>query len=208
VAMTDLHDLVRPYTRTGDKRVAAMIAALQKIEAENIPGDVVECGVWRGGNIILARKIAPSRVCWLYDTFTGMTKPGPEDKRRDGAPALERYKQGEWCASSVDEVRGCLAETGTLDDDKLRFVAGDVCKTLKVPENLPERIALLRLDTDWYASTKLELQTLYPRLSPGGVLIIDDYGHWQGARKATDEVLGKVALTHIDYSCVQLVKPC
>lgn len=209
--MTDqeLFDLVRPYTSSPQERVNAMISALRKIEAEKIHGDVVECGVWRGGNIMLARMIAPDRICWLYDTFSGMTRPGPEDKRRDGGPAMDRFSTGApWCASSIPKVRNYLTLTGTLDDEKLRFVEGDVCETLMDRANLPDRISILRLDTDWYKSTKVELEVLYPRLVPGGVLIIDDYGHWQGARKAVDEYFGKVDLTKIDYSCVQMVKPC
>lgn len=207
--------LAEPYTRTGAKRRAAMVAAVRKIDREQIPGDVVECGVWLAGNIIIARRLSPDRICWLYDTFTGMTEPGVEDTTRSGGKALDRYRshkeagQG-WCAASEKQVRQALWETGTLDDSRIRFVVGDVGETLLQPENRPRQIALLRLDTDWYASTKLELEILYPLLSPGGVLIVDDYGHWQGARKAVDEYFGMKGprLEQIDYTAVMLVKPC
>jgi O-methyltransferase len=99
---------------------------------------------------------------------------------------LQRDSHNDWCYASLDDVKANFRNAGLLDDNII-FVQGDVAVTLEVPNNLPERIATLRLDTDWYESTKKELQILYPRLSVGGVLIIDDYGYWAGAREAVDE---------------------
>lgn len=183
----DLIAQVAPYTKTGRARMQAMIDAVAAIDQNEIPGDIVECGVWKAGNIIIARKLSPNRVCWLYDTFSGMTDPQEVDTHRDGW--LPVNKPG-WCAASVDEVRDVLLSTDTLDDSKLRFIIGRVEETLLVRANLPDKIALLRLDTDWYASTLVELAILYPRLERGGILIVDDYGHWMGARKAVDEYFG------------------
>jgi predicted O-methyltransferase YrrM len=92
----------------------------------------------------------------------------------------------------------------------VRFVEGDVVQSLKIESNLPESISVLRLDTDWYESTRAELEVLYPRLSPGGVLIIDDYGHWGGAKKAVDEYFRgrpKPLLQYTDYTGRMGVKP-
>ncbi len=201
---------LRPYTKTGMARIQAMADAVRAIEG--IEGDIVECGVWRGGNIILARKLAPERICWLYDTFSGMTMPDEVDISRSGQSASEKYLAkkstgDEWCAASIDEVAGYLVETGTYDPNKIRFIIGDVLETLHV--HPPEKIALLRLDTDWYASTKAELEVLYPRLQPGGILIVDDYGHWMGSQRAVKEYFGKdmPAFTWIDYTAIQIVKP-
>lgn len=204
---------VAPYTKSSYARLEAMIAALRKIDDEGIPGDVVECGVWRGGNIILARMLCPDRLCWLYDTFAGMTEPQDVDRKKSGARALDIYhaKGGaKWAAVSLDEVRDNLLVTNTLDDNRLRFVEGPVERTLVDPQNIPDKIALLRLDTDWHSSTKIELEVLYPRLQPGGVLIVDDYGHWQGARKAVNDYFAKAMpdMTRIDYTAVSMVKPC
>lgn len=197
-------EITSEVTKTSPQRIAAMIDACKRIERDDIPGDIVECGVWRGGNIILARREAPGRVCWLYDTFTGMTEPGPLDVSMSG----NRIPAGK-SACSVDEVRGWLGKYGALDDTFLRWIEGDVCETLRHPANLPAHIALLRLDTDFYASTRAELEVLYPLLSPGGVLIIDDYGHWRGCRKAVDEYFrGSLQFTQIDYSAIMAVKPC
>jgi O-methyltransferase len=209
-----LVEWIKPYTKTSPERIRGWIDALQCIDRDNIPGDIVECGVWRGGNIILARLLSPARMCWLYDTFTGMTKPGPKDTKKGGSPALQRYVDYKeagttWAAASVEEVRQGFEYNGVLDDKFLNFVEGDVCKTLKFPPVAPERISLLRLDTDWYESTKMELEVLYPRLVPGGVLIVDDYGHWMGSRKAVDEYFGAgINLAMLDYTACKIVKPC
>lgn len=206
-------ELVAPYTMTSPAARAAMAAAVRKADTEKTPGDIVECGVWRGGNIILARLLSPARTCWLYDTFAGMTEPGPLDVSHKGKVALEGYHRRReagvgWCAASLDEVKAALAETHTFDEGRLRFIVGDVTETLRIPANLPERIAVLRLDTDWHASTRTELEVLWPRLQRGGTLIIDDYGHWKGCREAVDAFFAakRQPLWKIDYTARMTVK--
>lgn len=210
-SLEELSQAVAPYTMTGPERRSAMMHALLNIEEWMIEGDVVECGVWMGGNIILARTLCPGRICWLYDTFSGMTLPGPHDISSSGLSAVERYNERAglpWAAASVGEVKDTLRKAHVYDDDYLRFVVGDVEETLKAES--PDRIALLRLDTDWHASTKIELEVLYPRLSPGGVLIVDDYGHWHGAKRAVDEYFAdsRPRMVYIDYTAVMMTKPC
>jgi O-methyltransferase len=184
----DLACLLQPYTKSLPIRMTLMFDALKTIDAENVAGDVVECGVWRGGNIIMARMLCPTRRCWLYDTFDGMPQPGAAD----GIRAKEKYFSKtrafsrKWDCISVEEVRSCLAETATLDDALLRFVPGLVEKTLCDPVNIPAQIAILRLDMDWQAPTRVALERLYDRLQPGGFLIVDDYGMYQGCRDAVD----------------------
>lgn len=182
-----------------------MVGALADLDSCNVSGDIVECGVWSGGNIILSRIVSPKRICWLYDTFQGMTEPGPYDVKPSGYPA-PKGKNWDWV--SVEEVRRNLEFESVLDDQYLRFVQGPVEQTLLVPSNLPDRIALLRLDTDWYESTKIELEVMCPRLVPGGWLIVDDYGHWAGCRKAVDEYLKEDALRlqWVDYTAVMMRK--
>lgn len=206
-------DLVKTYTKSSNERLEAMAGAIRIIDENGIEGDIVECGVWRGGNIILSRKMSPGRVCWLYDTFTGMTEPEDVDAKSNGKKASESYHKkmrsgGKWAGVSVEDVKSNLKETGTFDEGLLKFVVGPVEKTLLVDSNLPDKIAILRLDTDWYRSTKIELEALFPRLSVGGVLIIDDFGHWMGARKAVDDyfVDASFVWTEIDYTAVMMVK--
>lgn len=127
---------------------------------------------------------------WLYDTFEGMTLPTEIDLAHDGTRALgffDKDMPDAWisCIAGIEEVRNNMILT-EYPGDRIHYVAGPVEET--IPANLPsEQISLLRLDTDWYASTKHELENLFPMVSEGGVLIIDDYGHWQGSRKAVDE---------------------
>lgn len=201
------------YSKSSVPRLAGMIRALRIVENENIAGDIVECGVWRGGNIMLARKICPDRICWLYDTFTGMTEPDEFDSKiSSGESALARYRAKggvPWQAENAAQVKQYFRETQTFDESKLNFVIGPVEMTL-IESPLPERIALLRLDTDWHSSTKVEMEKLYPRLAAGGVLIVDDYGHWTGARKAIDEYFGVdiPEMEWLDYTAIMMRKPC
>ena len=90
----------------------------------------------------------------------------------------------------------------------VKLIQGDVAETLLESKNLPEKIAILRLDTDWYESTRIELERLYPLLEPGGVLIIDDYGHFDGARKAVDEYFKaeRPWMHYVDYTCRLILK--
>lgn len=190
-----------PYSKCGERRLRATFAACRKVDADRIEGAFVECGVWRGGNIMIARWASPNRACWLYDTFNGMTEPGPLDMHRDGALASERSNA--WAGKSAVSVNDVIENLKREDlYENCTFVCGDVRETLRLAANLPEQIAVLRLDTDFYDSTKAEMEVLYPLLAVGGVLIIDDYGHWLGARKAVADYLGKSArsLRMIDYS--------
>ncbi|MEO8603991.1 MAG: TylF/MycF/NovP-related O-methyltransferase [bacterium] len=190
---------VEPYTCTGLPRVAALIRAVRYLVRSRVAGAFVECGVWRGGSMMtialtLLDEQAADRDLYLFDTFAGMTPPADRDIRDDGAAAQvildttpRRENQNNiWCFATEAEVRRNLARTG-YPSDRIHFVKGRVEDTLPYTPELD--IALLRLDTDWYESTKHELTHLYPRLSSGGVLIVDDYGDWQGAREAADEYL-------------------
>lgn len=207
-----LYVKVAPYTKSSRERLIAMKYSLHHVDHKNIPGDVVECGVWAGGNIIMSRLVSPQRTCWLYDTFAGMTPPGEYDTTRSGYTAQSRLDKNpakRMSAMSIDKVKFNLRAEGVYDVEKLRFVVGDVCDTLRDPKNLPDRVSVLRLDTDWYESTKTEMEVLFPLLSSGGILIVDDYGHWMGARKAVDEYLGDLSrsLKKIDYTGHYMIKP-
>ena len=174
---------------------------------------MVECGVWKGGSTMamalkLNRLGVEDRKIYLYDTFEGMSQPSKEDKTFYGDDATYKFEQkrisqdsSDWCNASLEEVKKNCFSTN-YPQDKFFFIKGKVEDT--IPKYLPSKIALLRLDTDWYESTKHELEYLFPLLEPGGVLIIDDYGHWQGARKAVDEYIQnnrlKILLNRIDYT--------
>lgn len=204
---------VQPYTMTSPERVRALCSAVRYIEEAGIKGAVVECGVWRGGSMMaVARTLincgGTVRDLYLFDTFEGMTEPGPFDISLKGDSAGTLLKQAArteedrlWCYAPMERVVQSLALT-KYPVSHIHLVPGPVEQTLTV--SAPEQIALLRLDTDWYASTKHELDVLFPKLCPGGVLIIDDYGHWEGARRAVDEYMHrhqiKMQLYEIDYT--------
>lgn len=205
---------VAPFTMTGIERLWSLLSAVRYADAAGIEGDIVECGVWRGGNMMLAKRAATKpRRYFLYDTYAGMSEPTEADVDNAGGSALARFgnylkpTHSEWAYASLAEVRGYFEKQKLLDDSVV-FVKGKVEETLAHENNLPQKIAILRLDTDWYESTLAELKILYPRLVTGGVLIVDDYGHWQGARKAFDEYFKgqPVLLQRIDYTARMTVK--
>lgn len=206
----------QPHTMTGPLRLVALVDAVRHCVRAGRKGAFVECGVWRGGSVLamaltLLELDAADREIYLYDTFEGMTEPTERDTSPYQEPASKTWRDsgGEpWKdflfdgeRNSVEAVRELLAGAG-YPEGLLRFVEGPVERT--VPATVPDRIALLRLDTDWYESTWHELEHLYPRLVPGGVLIVDDYGHWDGCRRAVDEYFATVAepvlLNRIDYA--------
>ena len=207
----------QPLTMTGPARLATLVQAVTHIVRNNIPGDIAECGVWRGGSMVaIARTLLSlgdtSRRLYLYDTFEGMTKPTDRDQDFAGhsaAAQLERDAPGTgvWACAGLEDVKANLLATD-YPADQLVFVPGRVEDT--IPATMPGALALLRLDTDWYESTRHELTHLYPILSRFGLLIIDDYGHWQGARAATDEFLRTLPeplfLHRIDYTARLAVK--
>jgi hypothetical protein len=209
---------VGPYTMTTPARLYALIRAVEYVAARDLPGAVVECGVWRGGSMMavaltLLRLGKTDRELYLYDTFSGMTAPTDEDTKKSGERAADLLaEEGEdsdiWAIASLDEVREAVLSVG-YPEERIHFVQGPVEERL--PEHAPAEIALLRLDTDWYASTKHELVHLYPRLARGGVLILDDYGYWQGARRAVDEYVAEsglaLLLNRIDNTARIAVKP-
>lgn len=209
----DTYKKVKPYTLTTPERIAALCNAVNYIVKNNIEGDIVECGVWRGGSSMAAIDTLISnkdlsREIYLYDTFEGMSAPTEDDKVLSGTSAKELMDSSNredptsvWCYSTIEEVQ---QNVGSLNypKNKIHYVKGMVEDS--IPATLPGKIAILRLDTDFYESTKHELHHLYPLLVPGGVIIIDDYGHWEGARKAVDEYIETqklpLLLNRIDYT--------
>ncbi|MFL6600424.1 MAG: TylF/MycF/NovP-related O-methyltransferase [Steroidobacteraceae bacterium] len=214
----EIYEQIKPYTMTTIEKVIALVRAVQYVVKNRIAGDFVECGVWRGGSMMavaLALRAAgeTDRDLFLYDTFAGMSPPTPQDARYDGATAAELLKAGGpnarvFAYASLEDVTANLTATG-YPQERIHYVKGLVEHT--VPGTAPAKICMLRLDTDWYESTRHELQHLYPRLSHNGVLIIDDYGHWRGSQQATDEYFSQLHpapfLNRIDYSGRLAIKP-
>ncbi|MGJ3649174.1 TylF/MycF/NovP-related O-methyltransferase [Sphingomonas sp. GlSt437] len=218
-------DACRPYTMTSLERGLALFRAIRNIHQNFLAGDFVECGVWKGGSSMIAMMTLQhfgiaNRRFWLFDTYAGMTEPSEFDVDRDGATAEylmttsaeRRETEPVWAFASLEEVKSNVARTG-YDPALVQYVVGDVRETIYSIEI--GEIALLRLDTDFYDSTLVELEVLFPKLVENGVLLIDDFGHWYGARKAVDTYFDKYFLSgqtkpllqYIDYTGRIAIKP-
>ncbi|GAB2784034.1 TylF/MycF family methyltransferase [Rhabdobacter roseus] len=215
----DIIQQALPYTMTSQERLVNLIRAIEYLVKQKIEGDFVECGVWKGGSsMVMALTLAnlgeKTRNLHLYDTFDGMSTPSEKDESIDGQKAeiqlnasSKSISDSVWCYSALEEVQQNLLST-EYPKENIHFIEGKVEDT--IPHHLPDKIALLRLDTDWYESTKHELNHLFPRLVPGGILIIDDYGHWKGCRQAVDEYFQEnnipIFLMRIDYTGRMAIK--
>ncbi len=204
---------------TSLERLKSLSDAVSYVVENGIEGDFVECGTWKGGSVMCMQKKLISlnkndRNFWVFDTFEGMPEPEEIDKTFNNTSAkklLEADDKKEttiWSFSNFEETTGNILSIG-YPKEKINFIKGMVEDT--IPTTPIESIALLRLDTDWYSSTKLELEHLYPKLVKGGILIIDDYGHWEGCKKAVDEYFSinkiPVFMSRIDYTGRLIVKP-
>ena len=201
-------DRVRPYTMLTIEALYELYQAVRYVSANHIDGDLVECGTFMGGAVFAAAEWSQPagrlpRRFFLYDTFGGFPEGTPPETDFGGS-VVKMYPHPDFLAVARE-----LVARSSWPQERFVFVKGDVTDTLT--ETRPDRIALLRLDTDAYASTRVELEQLYPLLSPGGVMMIDDYGHFRGARRATDEFLarlGSAPLMHrISYSVRSGIKP-
>ena len=215
----EIYESSRPYTMTSMANMYALYKGIQYVTKNQIHGDFVECGVWKGGSSMVAALTLlamgdSTRRLWLYDTYAGMTEPGEQDIRIiDDMPAysnwkdLQRKDSNLWNISPLEEVRANIYSTG-YPKENIMFVQGKVEDT--IPQSIPSGIALLRLDTDWYDSTYHELQHLFPILSDAGLVILDDYGWWQGAHQATDKYFSenevKIYLSRVDTTSRVAVK--
>jgi O-methyltransferase len=187
---------VRPRTMTAHEKIMALILSCRYVVDHSIPGAIVECGVWRGGSmqaaaLALKDRGVTDRELHLFDTFEGMPPPTDKDVTTSGGVAAELLAQRDktanvWAVADLEDVQAGMAETG-YPAERTHFHVGRTEET--IPGLAPEEIAILRLDTDWYESTRHELAHLYDRVPSGGVVLIDDYGSWQGARLAVDEFL-------------------
>lgn len=204
-AFSRAYRTVRPYTMSGDARLRGLYQAVRHVTERGIAGAVVECGAARGGSAALLglamKGFNERRPLWVFDTFEGMPPPTAADP------------DYEFAAPYTGSCRGDLAEVTSLFErleisKNARLVKGRFEDT--IPRSDTGAIAVLHVDGDWYESVKVCLDHLYDRVTPGGVIQIDDYGHWEGARKAVDEFLAarhiSGPLRYLDYTGRQLVK--
>jgi O-methyltransferase len=210
------------YSMTGFERMYFLIKAIEQIKNNKIQGDFVECGVWKGGNLILFQKMIEKfklkKKIYAFDTFEGMTAPQKVDQTFLGESSIAIFKKLK--RKKIDPKKNTVMAECSIEDVKNNFrkntnnnknlicIKGPVEKTLQIKKNLPKKISILRLDTDWYQSTKIELIKLFPLVEKKGIIIIDDYGYWKGARKAVDEYFKNKNLTmfKIDFTGRLIIK--
>lgn len=208
-------DICKKHTMVSEYHLKFLDIIIKEINEINILGDIVECGVWKGGcsmwMMICQKKYNMDRKFYLYDTFDGMTFP---DSDKDAKEAVDLYKkiskgvyernydkwhkEKKWAFAPIEIVKKNISLT-QYDERKITYVIGDVCETLNT--NIPFQISILRLDTDWYNSTKKELDVLFPLVVKNGYIIVDDYYAWKGSRTATDEFL------HLNKDKVTIIDP-
>lgn len=202
---------VKTITLLEKERVFANIDSIQHIIDNNVEGDIVEIGVFKGGSIIsmilaLEELKITDRKIHLFDTFEGMTSPTDVDIDLNNQHAsILMHEPSISCGCSLDEVIRNINFHCKYPKDLISYHKGDILKT----NFIPSKIAILRLDTDWYESTKFELDNFYDNVADNGVVIIDDYGHWQGCKKAVDEFLAnniEIKIDHIDYTGIKFIK--
>ena len=209
----EIYEECHQYTMTSIEKMYSLYEAVNYIIARGIEGDFIECGVWKGGSAMLIAHVlnrlgVQDRKIYLYDTYEGMSPPTEEDVHilsgLSASEILERDYGGNsslWCHAGISETKSNMEST-SFPMSKIEFIKGRVEDT--IPETIPKNIALLRLDTDFYESTLHELEYLYPLLSPGGIVLFDDYGFWEGQKKAVDQYFKtnniRQLLHRIDYS--------
>ncbi len=196
---------VKDYTAVLPLRLGNLRRLAREIDRARVPGDIVECGVYNGGSAALMASVGVrsplDRTIWLFDSFEGL----PQPTERDGA---EARTCGWWCHGDLAKVRAVL-DRMRIPESRCRIVKGWFHDTF--PSAEVGDIALLHIDADWYDSVRLCLERFYDSVRPGGYVVIDDYGHWEGCRRATDEFLkGRgidVTLTRVDYTGRYFRKP-
>jgi hypothetical protein len=210
---------VYPYTMSGYRRLSNVYELSKKIEIEKINGVFVECGVWRGGcaavMAYVAKKARSGRKIWLFDSFKGLPEPTKEDgliaKDYANNKTEGKLETIEKCVGTLDEVKEVFFEVLGINSENVVIQKGWFQDTLPRAKEKIGGIAILRLDGDWYESTKCCLENLYENVIVGGYVIIDDYGHWEGAKKALDEFFAnrniKAELIKIDYTGAYFKKP-
>lgn len=228
--MEELKALYAPWTMVTPQHQTLAIQAVDAMNLENIEGDIVECGVWKGGmtmGMVFANmRHNTDRHFWLFDTFEGLPAPTEKDDTRaketweriqngdasvNDGPNPHRVEDGKWNYGALTVVQNNVFYTN-YPRQNFHFIKGKVEDTLPVT-TLPEKIAILRLDTDFYESTKIELELLWDRLVPGGTVIIDDFCMWGGARRAVSEFfadrlqLDAVAIAAQQPPCLHYRKP-
>jgi O-methyltransferase len=188
-----------PYTMGGRKALENAFNLTALVESKNIPGALVECGVAEGGSAAMMaltnRELGKSsRQKWFFDSYEGLPEPTVEDYIGDKVgPVIRPIHKGE-CLGTIEQVQNLMFEKLSLSREEVHLVKGWFQDTVPLQRKNVGPIAILRLDGDWYESTKIPLENFYAQITPGGYVIIDDYATCFGSRKATDEFVAALKM--------------
>jgi O-methyltransferase len=176
------------YTMVQNSHLIKLFRLVQEVNRNDIPGDIVECGVWNGGSAAIMAvanksdpRYYPLRTIWLFDSFQGLPRPG----EKDGVEEQKAYFEG-WNKGDIKKVNHILNRL-KISSERVKIVEGWFDKTLE--SAAVSDIAILHIDADWYASVKKILDVFYPKVVPGGFVIFDDYGHWRGCDQAVADYI-------------------
>lgn len=210
---SQLYEVIRPYTMLSVERLYSLFSQARRICLENVPGNFVECGVAAGGSsallaYVIRRYSQSPRLLWCFDSFSGMPPAGEHDKH-NGVPAdLTGWGEGT-CAAPRQSLEAICAKLGV--SDIIRPVEGFFESTLPARRDWVGVISLLHMDGDWHSSTTAILDNLYDRIVDRGIIQVDDYGHWEGCKKACDDFFAtrglKPQISRIDSTGVWFEKP-
>ncbi|MDB9738830.1 TylF/MycF family methyltransferase [Candidatus Pelagibacter sp.] len=214
-----LFDKLESISLTSIPNKWSLLQSLKYIHHNKVEGDIVETGVYKGANLIIINNFINehylNKKIFAYDTYEGQSSPTAIDEDITGKSMIKKfseYKKNDqvpvYC--SIDKVKENILKLNKFDLSKIFFIKGKVEETLKIQNNLPSKISLLRLDTDFHDSIHVSLEILYPKLVSGGVLIIDDYGHFKGAKVAVDNYFKNkkdIWMHRVDYTCRLIIKP-
>ena len=207
---------IEQFTLASKLNLWSIIQSIKYIKNNKIKGDIVECGVFRGGALALlcfyAQKLKINCNIWGYDTFEEgflINEFSTFDKDSKGKDLnLKNFTNPKDLYYTKIQALEIIKKFVIADNYCPKLIKGNIMKTLLEKKNLPENISFLRMDTDLYKTTKLQLEILYPRLVSGGVLHIDDYGHCPGVKKAVDEFFENqnIWMHRVDYTCRYIIK--
>jgi len=185
--------LIAPYTMVGLRRLVNAWDLVKRADTAGLPGAIVECGVYKGGSAGVMAAASPARTIWLFDSFKGLPEPtapdGPKARAFAGGRSTGALRPIDQCVGPLDCVHELFFEVLGLERSRVEIRAGWFQETLPRACRDIGPIAVLRLDGDWYESTRVCLEHLHDLVVPGGFVIIDDYGYWEGCRCAVDEFL-------------------
>lgn len=192
---------IMPYSLVGTGGLEVTDWAARHVIDQGVPGDMIELGVARGGcaallGMQIAQPAVTGRTLWLFDSYEGLPEPGENDYVEEGDATGDHVRPlpAGSCYGALEEVRWLVLDKCGVPEDRVEFVKGWFENTVPETKDRIEKVSVLRMDGDWYDSTMISLEAFYDKVSPGGIVIIDDYESCIGSKRAVDEFIATRSL--------------